>query len=96
MSAPGPAALLISLHDVSPLTLPECERAIALLRELGIAPSALTVLAIPHHEGKIPLHSHPATVNFLRALQDEGARLVMHGLTHRMTGRAWTPSTSPA
>jgi predicted deacetylase len=91
MSAPGPAALLISLHDVSPLTLPECEQAIALLREVGIAPSALTVLAIPHHEGKVPLHTHPPTVQFLRTLQDEGARLVMHGLTHRMVGRAWSP-----
>jgi predicted deacetylase len=91
MSAPGPSALLISLHDVSPLTLPECEEAIALLRELGVAPSALTILAIPHHEGKIPLDAHPPTVEFLRGLQDEGARLVMHGLTHRMVGRAWTP-----
>jgi predicted deacetylase len=31
-------------------------------------------------------------VRFLRTLAEGGARLVMHGLTHRMTGRAWTPA----
>ena len=35
MSPSNPASLLISLHDVSPLTLPECEQAVALLAELG-------------------------------------------------------------
>jgi predicted deacetylase len=91
MSSPGPASLLVSLHDVSPLTLAECQEAIAMLGELGVGPSALTVLAIPHHEGKIPLDRDPPTVRFLRTLMEGGARLVMHGLTHRMTGRAWTP-----
>jgi predicted deacetylase len=86
-----PAALLVSLHDVSPLTLPDCETAITLLREIGLSPAALTVLAIPHHEEKIALDAHPPTIRFLRQLEDQGARLVMHGLTHRMTGRAWTP-----
>ena len=86
-----PAALLVSLHDVSPLTLPECEAAIALLREVGLSPAELTVLAIPHHYEKIALDAHPPTIRFLRDLEDQGARLVMHGLTHRMSGRAWTP-----
>ena len=53
MSPSNPASLLISLHDVSPLTLSECEQAVALLAELGIGASALTVLAIPHHEGAL-------------------------------------------
>jgi predicted deacetylase len=86
-----PAALLVSLHDVSPLTLPDCEAAIALLREAGLTPGQLTVLAIPHHEERIALDAHPPTVRFLRELEDQGARLVMHGLTHRMVGRSWTP-----
>jgi predicted deacetylase len=91
MSSSNPASLLISLHDVSPLTLSECEQAVALLAELGVAAPALTVLAIPHHEARAPLDAHPPTIEFLRRLEDEGARLVMHGLTHLMTGRAWTP-----
>lgn len=87
----GSAALLVSLHDVSPLTLPDCEAAVALLREVGLSPAELTVLAIPHHEGKIALDTHAPTLRFLRDLEAEGARLVMHGLTHVMAGRAWTP-----
>jgi len=61
------------------------------LAELGLAPSALTVLAIPHHAGGAPIDAHPPTIKFLRGLEEDGARLVMHGLTHRMSGRAWTP-----
>lgn len=91
MSSSNPASLLISLHDVSPLTLSECEQAVALLAELGVGASALTVLAIPNHEGRAPIDAHPATIQFLRGLEERGARLVMHGLTHRMSGRAWTP-----
>jgi uncharacterized protein len=82
---------LISIHDVSPLTLSECQQAVALLAELGIGASALTVLAIPHHAGGAPIDVHPPTVEFLRGLEADGARLVMHGLTHRMTGRSWSP-----
>ena len=84
-------ALLVSLHDVSPLTLDDCQRALGLLREAGLPPSALTVLAIPRHEGGAALDEDPATTRFLRVLLDDGATLVMHGLTHRMPGRAWTP-----
>lgn len=93
MATTAPAAsLLISLHDVSPLTLPACEQAVALLGELGIARCDLTVLVIPHHEAQIAVDAHPPTVRFLRGLEDDGARLVMHGLTHRMPGRSWTPA----
>ena len=49
------------------------------------------MLAIPRHEGGVALDEDRATVRFLRGLADEGATLVMHGLTHRMPGRAWTP-----
>ena len=91
MSPSNPASLLISIHDVSPLTLSECEQAVALLAELGIGASALTVLAIPNHEGRAPLDAHPPTIEFLRDLEEGGACPVMHGLTHRMSGRAWTP-----
>jgi predicted deacetylase len=92
MSASDLASLLVSLHDVSPLTLASCEEAIGLLGEVGVAPAALTILVIPDHEGKSPVDRDLPTIRFLRTLADGGARLVMHGLTHRMTGRAWTPA----
>jgi predicted deacetylase len=84
-------ALLVSLHDVSPLTLPDCEAALALLAEAGLTPEALTVLVVPRHEGRVAVDDHAATLRFLRGLADAGATLVMHGYTHRMRGRAWTP-----
>ena len=91
MSSSKTISLLLSIHDVSPLTLSECEQAVALLAELGVGASSLTVLAIPNHEGSAPIDAHPPTIEFLRRLDEGGARLVMHGLTHRMRGRAWTP-----
>ena len=92
MSASPRASLLVSLHDVSPLTRASCEEAVDLLGEVGVAPSVLTVLVIPNHEGTSPVDRDPPTLRFLGSLADRGARLVMHGLTHRMTGRAWTPA----
>jgi predicted deacetylase len=83
---------LISLHDVSPLTLPECRQAVALLRDAGLATEQLTMLIIPRHEGERAIDEDAETLRFARELGDAGATLVMHGLTHRMVGRAWTPA----
>jgi predicted deacetylase len=84
-------ALLVSLHDVSPLTLPDCEAARALLADAGLTPASLTVLVVPRHEGRAAIDEDPPTVRFLRDLAEGGATLVMHGLSHRMPGRAWSP-----
>jgi predicted deacetylase len=85
-------ALLVSLHDVSPLTVEDCRRAVDLLIELGVGAPALTVFVIPHHEGVTTIDAHAPTVAFLRGLADAGACLAMHGLTHRMPGRALSPA----
>ena len=47
---------------------------------------------IPHHEGATTIDAHAPTVDFLRGLADAGACLAMHGLTHRMPGRAFSPA----
>ncbi|HET6145912.1 MAG TPA: DUF2334 domain-containing protein [Polyangia bacterium] len=83
---------LISLHDVSPLTLGECRRAIALLSGLDVQPAQLSCLVIPQHEGERAIDQDRDTLRFLGELADAGATLVMHGLTHRMPGRARTPA----
>jgi predicted deacetylase len=56
------------------------------VRAAGVAPADLTVLVVPHHEGRVPVDEHPPTVAWLRGLQEQGATLVLHGLTHRMPG----------
>jgi len=89
---PAPPALLVSLHDVSPLTVNACRDAVALLGDLGVGPAALTLFVIPHHDGQVPIDTDAATVRFVRGLADAGATLAMHGLTHRMPGRAWSPA----
>ena len=68
MTTSRPAALLVSLHDVSNLTLADCEQAITPLREAGVAAVQRTVLAIPHHDEQIPQEAHPPMVRFLRDL----------------------------
>ena len=78
------SALLVSLHDVSPLTLAACEQAVGLLKEAMFPLESLTVLVIPFHEGQLKIGEHAGTLRFLKQLADLGATLVMHGLTHRM------------
>jgi predicted deacetylase len=86
------AALLVSIHDVSPLTLENSQRAVAVALEAGVPAQALTVLVIPHHEERIALDEHPATRAWLGGLVERGAQLVMHGYTHRMQGRRYSPA----
>ena len=61
-------------------------------REVGVRAADLTVFVIPHHEGATTIDAHAPTVDFLRGLADSGACLAMHGLTHRMPGRAFSPA----
>ena len=85
--------LLASVHDISPLTLEACQRAVALLHQAaGLGPADLTLLAIPHHEGRVRLDEDPATVAWLRAMADAGATVVLHGLTHRMPRPTFNPA----
>jgi predicted deacetylase len=90
-AAPPEASLLVSIHDVSPLTFEATRRAVALVESAGVPVSALTMLVIARHEDRAPLDEHRPTREWLRRLVDSGARLAMHGLTHRMEGRVRHP-----
>jgi predicted deacetylase len=91
-AAPRAATLLASIHDISPLTLEACRQAVDLLHQAaGIEARDLTLLAIPFHEGQVRLDQHAATVAWLRGLADDGATVVLHGLTHRMPRPTWNP-----
>ena len=80
------AKLLISVHDVSPLTLEPARDAVALLHDAGVPAAAITILAVPFHHGQVLLSDHEPTVRYLHELVADGATLVSHGYTHRMTG----------
>jgi predicted deacetylase len=89
--AAQPPTLLISIHDVSPLTLESSRRAVELAMNAGVPMSALTVLVIPWHEGRASLEDFPDCCAWLRSMTDAGACLCMHGYTHRMSGAARWP-----
>src|SRR5258705_7904963 len=70
---PDRPALLVSLHDVSPLTLAECREAVALCADAGVPAAALTALVIPRHEDRAPLDEDEPTLAFVRGLAGAGA-----------------------
>ena len=51
----GAEALLVSIHDVSPLTLDQSRRMVELAVASGVPLHAITVLVIPRHEDKVAL-----------------------------------------
>lgn len=87
----APPALLVSIHDVSPLTLKACRRAVDLVLAAGVPVQALTLLVIPCHEDRAPLDEHPDACVWLRDLATQGAHLIMHGYSHHMRGRSLSP-----
>lgn len=86
------AALLVSIHDISPLTLESSRCLVERLTSAGIPATALTLLAIPCHGGHAPLDGDAPTVRWLREQVDAGVTLCMHGYTHAMVSRARSPS----
>jgi uncharacterized protein len=72
-------ALIVSLHDVSPLTRPQCDAILTDLEEAGLR--ALSLLVIPDHHGRAPVMGDEA----FRAWLGAGARgreVVLHGYHH--------------
>src|SRR3954471_8514141 len=73
-------ALVVSVHDVSPLTQPDCERILRDLAEAGVAVTSL--LVIPDHHRHAPVAAAP---HFQRWLIDQvlrGHEPVLHGYHH--------------
>jgi len=62
-----------------------------MLNDAGVPTSALTLLVIPDHEGRANLVLHTPTCDWLRAMGDDGATLVMHGYSHHMPCPAFLP-----
>jgi predicted deacetylase len=87
----GSEKLLVSLHDLSPLTLTAWRRGLRILELEGLSASSLTCLIIPNHEGRAPIDQDGPTREFIGELAAGGAQLVLHGLTHQMDGRVERP-----
>ena len=74
-------ALVISIHDVSPLTQPVVQEMLADLAGLGVTRTSL--LVIPNHHHRAPLAEAPLFCGWLEKLQDAGHEIVMHGFFHQ-------------
>jgi uncharacterized protein len=73
--------LVVSLHDVSPLTQTLCEEILAQLGQLGIAQTSL--LVIPNHHRRAPISEDFAFQRWLGQKIASGHEPVLHGYFHQ-------------
>jgi predicted deacetylase len=85
--SPAPArALVVSLHDVSPLTREKCGRILEELAALGVR--QVSLLAIPDHHHRAPLVADAKCGAWLADLAREGHEIVTHGYYHQRARRS--------
>jgi predicted deacetylase len=71
---------VVSLHDVSPRTRPECTRILAELKNAGVP--ACSLLVIPNHHRRGHFLDDAEFCRWLRGLAEEGHEIVIHGYHH--------------
>ena len=81
----GERSLVVSLHDVSPLTRPVFEPMIAELRELGVERTSLLVIPDHHHRGH--MLADAGFCCWLEGLARQGHEIVAHGYYHQRAPR---------
>jgi uncharacterized protein len=74
-------SLVVSLHDVSPLTQNWCEEILVQLRQLGIGQTSL--LVIPNHHQRAPIAENSEFRNWLAGKIESGHEPVLHGYFHQ-------------
>lgn len=78
-------SLVVSLHDVSPLTQVLCENILAQLQELGIRQTSL--LVIPNHHRRAPITENASFRSWLARKVEAGHEPVLHGYFHERPRR---------
>jgi uncharacterized protein len=76
-------ALVVSVHDVSPLTHANCDKIIEALRGLGVSEGSL--LVIPNHHSKAPVRDDAAFRDWISDRVQQGYEPVLHGYYHART-----------
>ena len=74
-------SLVVSLHDVSPLTQTLCESILAQLLELGVRQTSL--LVIPNHHRQAPITQDSSFRSWLARKVDADHEPVLHGYFHQ-------------
>ncbi len=83
---PPARAMIVSVHDVSPLTRAATERILAELGELGI--HGCSLLVVPDHHRKGHVLDDPEFCAWLKTRVTAGDEVVIHGYFHRRDRRA--------
>lgn len=80
--------LLVSIHDVSPALEAPVRTLWELCQSLDITPA---LLVVPNWHGAWPLEQYPHFVAWLRACEQAGAEIILHGERHDEVGspRRW-------
>lgn len=78
-------SLVVSLHDVSPLTQTLCEEILTELQQLGIRQTSL--LVIPNHHRRAPVTEDSAFRKWLVQKVEAGHEPVLHGYFHQRQKR---------
>lgn len=78
--------LVVSIHDVAPLTQSTCDKMISELMQKGIRHCSLLVVPDYHHQGA-SMQDRPF-VSWLRNLEANGHEIVIHGFFHDRPPRA--------
>ncbi|XHR29316.1 MAG: DUF2334 domain-containing protein [Chthoniobacteraceae bacterium] len=79
-------SLVVSIHDVSPMTQEVTEKIMADLAEIGV--HRLALLVVPNHHCKGHFLDHPDFCLWLQAQARAGHEIVVHGYHHRRDQRA--------
>ncbi|MCX6968014.1 MAG: polysaccharide deacetylase family protein [Verrucomicrobia bacterium] len=79
-------SLVVSIHDVSPLTREATERILCELDEIGVHRVSLLVIPDHHHKGN--LLDDPEFCAWLRRCSAAGHEIVIHGYYHRRDQKA--------
>ncbi|MGA8656699.1 MAG: polysaccharide deacetylase family protein [Chthoniobacterales bacterium] len=82
--------LVVSLHDVSPLTQDSCTRMLEQLAGLGVSQTSL--LVVPNYHRKAPVGDHRPFQQWLSLQVAAGHEAVLHGYFHRRLSK---PGDSP-
>src|SRR5260370_35444699 len=72
--------LVVSIHDVSPLTQASCARILDDLQEIGVPITSL--LIIPNHHERAPLTEYKEFRGWLKSKVKEGHEPILHGYYH--------------
>lgn len=82
----APRTLVVSIHDVAPVTRPRVEQMLSRLADAGVGQCALLVVPNYHHLGDSL--GEPDFRQWLKRLQAEKHEIVIHGFYHRRVRRA--------